>query len=47
MDDSKDKILHCPRCGKRLPVEVVSQTGKTILKVYCKRCHSESLIELK
>ena len=47
MDDAKGKILFCPRCGKRLPVEVIVQLGgKTVLKVYCKRCHKESLIEL-
>ena len=47
MDDSKGKILFCPRCGKRLPVEIIVQKGETVLKVYCKRCHKESLIELK
>lgn len=47
MDEPKGKVLFCPRCGKRLPVEVVSLDGKTVLKVFCKRCHVESVVELK
>lgn len=46
MDDNKVKTILCPRCGKKLPVEVVEVEGRTVLKVYCKRCHSESVVKL-
>ena len=47
MDKIKDETLFCPRCGKRLPVVVVQHEGKTVLKIYCKRCHAESVFDLK
>ena len=47
MDEPKGKNLFCPRCGKRLPIQVMSLEGKMEVKVYCKRCHGESVIELK
>jgi phage FluMu protein Com len=36
----------CRSCGKKLPVAVISATGRVILSIYCRHCREMNLIEI-
>ncbi len=41
------RVLHCPECGHRLPVEIVSVTGAVELRVYCRHCRREIVVRVR
>ena len=45
----KDKFDRemCPKCGRPLPLSIVSSNGGTTLSVYCRKCKQVSVITLR
>lgn len=41
------KDCHCPICGKRLPVEIVSVEGKAVFSVFCRHCKTVTIIRIE
>ena len=40
------RVLHCPDCGHRLPVEIALVTGAVELRVYCRHCRREVVVRV-
>lgn len=47
MDNGKEEILHCPRCGKSFPVRIKRLEGELVISVRCPNCKHISEISLK
>lgn len=47
MDNGKEEILHCPRCGKSFPMRIKRLEGELVISVRCPNCKHISEISLK
>lgn len=47
MDNKSDGTLHCPYCGKTLPIRIVRLEGHLQVSVRCAKCKQISEVSLK